>query len=35
VLAYATGRDGISLQTLMRNCRGRAPTVLVVRDMAR
>ena len=34
-LAYSTLRDGISMQTLLRNCRGRAPTVLVVRDMGR
>lgn len=31
-LLYSTGRDGISLQTMMRNAARKAPTVLVVRD---
>jgi hypothetical protein len=34
-LAYSSRRDGISLHTLLRRGRGRAPTVLVVRDMRR
>lgn len=34
-LAYSTHRDGISLSTLLRSCRGRSPTVLLVRDMGR
>eukprot|EP00887_Chlorella_sp_A99_P007982 scaffold12.g7982.t1 len=34
-LVYSSGRDGISMQTLLRNARGRAPTVLVVRDLRR
>ncbi|PRW57748.1 nuclear receptor coactivator 7-like isoform X2 [Chlorella sorokiniana] len=34
-LLYSTARDGISLQTLLRNAGRRAPTVLVVRDFQR
>ncbi|KAL6776989.1 hypothetical protein ACKKBF_B19765 [Auxenochlorella protothecoides x Auxenochlorella symbiontica] len=34
-LAYSTLRDGISMQTMLRMGHGRAPTVLVVRDMDR
>jgi hypothetical protein len=34
-LLYATARDGISLQTLLRNAARKAPTVLVVRDFDR
>jgi hypothetical protein len=34
-LLYATARDGISLQTLLRNAGRRAPTLLVVRDFDR
>lgn len=34
-LVYSTQRDGISMQTLLRNAKGKSPTVLVVRDMGR
>jgi len=34
-LLYSTARDGISLQTLLRNAAKKAPTVLVVRDFER
>jgi len=34
-LLYSTQRDGISMQTMLRNARGQSPTVLVVRDMGR
>ena len=34
-LAYSSQRDGISLQTLLRKCKGRAPTVLLVRDLGK
>lgn len=34
-LLYATARDGISLQTLLRNAARRSPTVLVVRDFSK
>ncbi|EFN55479.1 hypothetical protein CHLNCDRAFT_23150, partial [Chlorella variabilis] len=34
-LLYSTARDGISLQTLLRNAARKAPTVLVVRDFDR
>lgn len=34
-LVYSTQRDGISMATMLRNARGRSPTVLVVRDMGR
>ena len=34
-LLYSTLRDGISLHTLLRACRGKAPTMLVVRDMGK
>lgn len=33
VLLYSTLRDGISMQTLLRKSKGKAPTVLLVRDM--
>lgn len=32
-LLYSTHRDGISMQTLLRKSKGKAPTVLLVRDM--
>lgn len=32
-LVYSTQRDGISMQTMLRSAQGKAPTVLVVRDM--
>lgn len=34
-LEYSTQRDGISMQTMLRSARGKAPTVLVVRDMGK
>ncbi|GAB4823468.1 hypothetical protein N2152v2_010514 [Parachlorella kessleri] len=34
-LLYSTLRDGISLHTLLRAGRGKAPTMLVVRDMGK
>ena len=34
-LLYSTARDGISLKTLLRNGKGKHPTILVVRDMGR
>lgn len=34
-LVYSTQRDGISMQTMLRSARGKAPTVLVVRDMGK
>lgn len=34
-LLYSTARDGISLQTMLRNAGRHAPTVLVVRDFQR
>lgn len=34
-LLYSTARDGISLQTMLRNAARQAPTVLVVRDFDR
>lgn len=33
ILLYSTLRDGISMQTLLRKSKGKAPTVLLVRDM--
>ncbi len=34
-LVYSTQRDGISMQTMLRNARNKSPTVLVVRDMGK
>lgn len=34
-LMYSTLRDGISMQTMLRQAQGKAPTFLVVRDMNR
>ena len=34
-LAYSTMRDGISMHTMLRNARGKSPTILVVRDMGK
>lgn len=32
-LLYSTLRDGISMQTLLRKSKGKAPTILIIRDM--